>query len=57
MFCGAVDTRHLGTCAVCTRTVCERCGNVSFSAGERRVTHDECLHKDGDSFSMIKFVK
>lgn len=55
--CGGNDARRLGTCSVCSRTVCEVCGNSHVSQGERRVTHKECLHKDGDAFSMIRFVK
>jgi len=56
-YCGAQDVRRLGSCSVCDRTVCEHCGNSHVSLGERRVTHKECLHKDGEAFSMIKFVK
>lgn len=48
---------RLGHCKVCGLAVCERCGNVQHVHGEREVTHNECLHKSGDSFSMIKFVK
>jgi hypothetical protein len=36
--------------------VCEKCGNIQHSHGEREVVHDECLKKSSDSFSMIKFV-
>jgi transposase-like protein len=57
-FCGAEHVRRLGTCSVCVRTVCERCGNSQVGqGGERRIVHQACLHNDGDSFSMIKFVK
>ena len=55
-YCGATAVRRLGYCNVCDRVVCERCGNVHIVGGERRVTHSECLRKDNDSFSMIKFV-
>jgi len=55
-FCGSTDVRRLGVCNVCNKTVCEHCGNVHITAGERRATHAECLRKDNDSFSMIKFV-
>lgn len=49
--------RRLGACTVCHRTVCERCGNVQISSGERRVTHAECLRRDDGAFKMIKFVR
>ena len=55
--CGAVGTKRLGGCSVCELTVCERCGNYQHIAGERKLVHNECLHKTGDSFSMIKFIK
>lgn len=56
-YCGAVSARHLGECSVCHQAVCEQCGNVQFTAGERRATHNACL-KDGDGgFRMIKFVR
>jgi len=55
--CGAVGSKRLGPCSVCGLAVCERCGNVQYVGGERRITHNECLGKSGDSFSMIKFVK
>jgi hypothetical protein len=56
--CGAVDAPKLGACVVCELAVCERCGNVQHTHGERRVIHDECLSKDGESgFTMIKFVR
>lgn len=54
--CGATDTRRLGECCVCRRAVCERCGAANFARGERRVTHHECLKKDG-GYKMIKFVR
>jgi hypothetical protein len=53
--CGAVDTRRLGDCVVCEHVVCEHCGSVQFSQGERRVTHKECLKRDEGAFKMIKF--
>lgn len=55
-YCGSTQVRRLGYCNVCDRLVCERCGNMHIVGGERRVTHSECTRKDGDSFSMIKFV-
>lgn len=55
--CGAVGSRRLGACDVCQLTVCERCGNYQHIGGSKRLVHDECLRKTGDSFSMIKFVK
>ncbi len=55
--CGASNVLRFGECHVCTGTVCERCGNVQYIKGERKVVHDECLDKTADSFSMIKFVK
>jgi len=56
-FCRAESTRYLGHCSVCDHSVCEHCGNVQYSNGERKVTHRECLHKDDDGFKMIKFVR
>jgi hypothetical protein len=56
MFCGA-HAHRIGACAVCGRTVCERCGNVQHVRGEKRVTHNKCLAKDDGGFQMIKFVK
>lgn len=56
-YCGSENVRRLGLCSVCDKLVCERCGNVHIIAGERRVTHTDCLHKEKDSFSMIKFVE
>jgi hypothetical protein len=55
--CGALDARKLGQCVVCDMAVCERCGNVQHTHGERRVIHDECLSKDENAFTMIRFVK
>jgi hypothetical protein len=55
--CGATSVRRLGQCSVCSRTVCEKCGNSQVCQGERKVMHQACLHKDDDAFSMIKFVK
>ena len=55
--CGSTDTRRLGECSVCHRTVCEHCGNVQIASGERRVTHRECLRKADGHFKMLKFVR
>jgi hypothetical protein len=55
--CGATDSRRLGPCKVCRLSVCERCGNIQHSHGERQVVHDECLKGTNDSFSMINIVK
>lgn len=55
--CGATNTIRFGECNVCAGTVCEKCGNVQYIKGERKIVHDECLDKTADSFSMIKFVK
>ena len=55
--CGAIDAPRLGTCSVCELSVCEKCGNVQFVHGERRVTHDVCLSKNEEGFTMIKFVR
>jgi hypothetical protein len=55
--CGAIDSRRLGVCSVCDLAVCERCGNVQFVHGERRVTHDACLSQQDEGFTMIKFVR
>ena len=55
--CGTADSRKLGECCVCDRPVCAACGNVQISMGERRVTHNECLSKSNDGFTMIKFVR
>jgi len=54
--CGATEVRRLGGCSVCDKTVCEHCGNVHIVQGERKATHAECLHRDMESFSMIRFV-
>lgn len=56
-FCGAENPVRIGYCCVCDHVVCDRCGNVQYSGGERKVTHRECLHKHDDGFKMIKFVK
>lgn len=55
--CGAIGAARLGPCDVCGMAVCERCGNVQHTGGERKIVHNSCLDKSGDSFSMIKFVK
>ncbi|NTU72095.1 MAG: hypothetical protein HGB10_09795 [Coriobacteriia bacterium] len=55
-YCGASETRRLGDCTVCHRVVCEKCGNVQMTRGERRVTHNSCLKKADGGFKMIKFV-
>lgn len=55
--CGAVDARRLGQCVVCELAVCERCGNVQYNHGERKVIHDACLAQDDSGFTMIRFVK
>lgn len=55
--CRAESTRYLGTCSVCDRAVCDHCGNVQFTSGERRVTHRDCLRNADDGFKMIKFVR
>jgi hypothetical protein len=55
--CGAVDARKLGPCTVCEMAVCERCGNVQHTRGERKIIHDNCLASDENAFTMIKFVK
>ena len=55
--CGSTDTRRLGECSVCHKSVCERCGNVQIAGGERRATHRECLKKSDGNFKMIKFVR
>jgi len=55
--CGAIDRPKLGQCSVCDMAVCDKCGNVQHSHGERRVIHDACLKNADDGFSMIKFVK
>jgi hypothetical protein len=55
--CGAIDATKIGQCAVCSMAVCEKCGNVQHTHGERRVIHDSCLRDDEGGFTMIKFVK
>jgi hypothetical protein len=55
--CGALDRSKLGQCEVCGMAVCDKCGNVQHTRGERRVIHDACLIEASDGFSMIKFVK
>ena len=55
--CASLDAAKLGTCVVCGLSVCEKCGNVQHTRGERRVIHDSCLRDDEDGFQMIKFVK
>lgn len=55
MYCGA-HARRLGPCDVCSRSVCEQCGNVQHMQGERRIVHDACLKKTGGGFSMIRLV-
>jgi hypothetical protein len=54
--CGARNTRRMGDCSVCHRSVCEECGNVQISHGERHVMHKTCLRKNEGGFKMIKFV-
>jgi hypothetical protein len=56
-YCGATQTYRLGLCSVCALSVCETCGNVQYAAGERKVTHRECLRSNDDGFKMIKFVR
>jgi hypothetical protein len=36
--------------------VCERCGNIQVTGGERKPMHRECLRKSGGGFKMIKLV-
>jgi hypothetical protein len=55
--CGALDAPRLGRCVICYMPVCEKCGNVQHTHGERRVIHDACLSQDESAFSMIKFVQ
>ena len=57
LHCHAEKARHLGRCSVCDRDVCDRCGNVQYVGGARKITHNECLHKDEGGFTMIKFVR
>jgi hypothetical protein len=54
--CGARETRRLGECSVCRRSVCEQCGNIQISHGERLITHTACLRKAEGGFKMIRFV-
>jgi hypothetical protein len=56
-YCGANASRRLGDCSVCHRVVCEKCGNVQISHGDRHVTHNACLKKAEGGFRMIKFVE
>jgi hypothetical protein len=56
-YCGANDSRRLGDCPVCHHAVCDKCGNIQLSHGERRATHNACLKKADGGFKMIKFVK
>lgn len=55
MYCGEHAPR-LGFCAVCDRSVCEKCGNVQHVRDERRVLHNNCLRKDPGGFTMIRIV-
>ncbi len=55
--CGAIAATRLGQCKVCALAACEKCGNIQHVQAGREVVHNECLHKTGDSFSMIKFVR
>ncbi len=57
LYCGAETTRHLGICKFCGVGVCEKCGNIQVSMGERFAAHDACLKQQDGGFSMIKFVK
>lgn len=56
-YCGAADSRRLGDCSVCHRTVCDKCGNVQFAHGHRHATHNACLKKTDGGFKMIRFVE
>lgn len=56
VFCGATQTRRLGHCTVCDMAVCEKCGSAQYSAGHRTVTHNECLAKHTEGFTMIRFL-
>ena len=56
-YCGAEDVERLGPCSVCGQLVCEKCGCWQHSMGEKRPTHNKCVHTDDSGFSMIKFVK
>lgn len=55
--CGGIDRPKLGQCAVCGMAVCDKCGNIQHTGGERRVLHDSCLREDDGGFKMIRFVK
>lgn len=55
--CGALDSLKIGRCVVCDMAVCERCGNIQHTHGQRRVIHDSCLKEDEGGFTMIRFVK
>lgn len=55
--CGTLGTTRLGPCEVCGLTVCLKCGNTQFISGSRKIIHNECLHKAGDGFSMIKIIR
>jgi len=55
--CGAVEAARLGECVVCGLAVCDKCGNIQHTGGQRRVIHDSCLSEDDSGFTMIKFVK
>ena len=55
-YCGSVATRRLGECSVCHRPVCEHCGSIQVSAGNRTALHKECLKKADGHFKMIKFA-
>jgi hypothetical protein len=55
--CGSSHTRRLGDCSVCNRVVCEHCGNVQYSGGERKIVHHECLKEHGKGLKMIRFVQ
>jgi hypothetical protein len=56
-FCGATHTRSLGLCSVCALSVCEQCGHVQFGSGNAKAMHEDCLRKNEDHFTMIKFVR
>ena len=55
--CGASNPGAMGTCSVCGRPVCERCGNIQHGQGTKVSTHNDCLSSHTDAFTMIKFVK
>lgn len=56
-YCATEDPTRLGICWVCDQAVCDKCGNVQYVKGERKVVHRACLNNSDDGFSMIKFVK